>query len=57
MLLVGISIYLKSAMKYKFLNLNTYLPDILYLREQGSEDPWLFFEAKRGVRTKMFGKR
>jgi len=28
----------------------------LYLREQGWEDQWLFFEAKRGSRAKTFGK-
>jgi len=32
-------------------------PDILYLREQGYEDPWLLFEAKRGPREKKFGKQ
>jgi len=29
--------------------LDNYHPDALYLREQGYEDPWLFFEAKRGT--------
>ena len=28
----------------------------LYLREQGCEDLWLFFEAKMGPRAKKFGK-
>jgi hypothetical protein len=32
-----------------------YHPDILYLREQGCEDPLLFFEAKRGPRANKFG--
>ena len=31
--------YLKSVLKYKFLILDTYRPDILYLREQGCEVP------------------
>jgi hypothetical protein len=56
MLLVGI-IYLKSVLRYKFLILITYLPETPYLREQEREDPRLFFEAKRGLRAKMFGKR
>jgi hypothetical protein len=54
MLLVCISIYLK-VLRYKYLIVGTYRPDTL--REQGREDPWLFFEAKRGPRTKKFGKR
>jgi hypothetical protein len=52
MLMVGVSINLKSVMRYKFLILNNYLPDTLYLREQGCEDPWLFFEVKKGLRGK-----
>jgi hypothetical protein len=34
------------------------MPDIrtLYLREQGVEDKWLLFEAKRGPRAKQYGK-
>jgi len=46
MLLEFIRSYLKSALKYKYLILDTHLPDILYIREQGCEDPWLFFEQK-----------
>jgi len=30
--------------------LDTYHPDIPPLGEQRSEDPWLFFESKRGPR-------
>jgi hypothetical protein len=30
--------------------------DRLYLREQGCEDQWLFFEAIRGPRAGKFGK-
>jgi len=44
MLLVGIRIYLKSLIRYKLLILNICLPNTLYVREQGCEDPGLFFE-------------
>jgi hypothetical protein len=27
-----------------------------YIREQGCEDPWLFFEARRGQRAEGFAK-
>jgi len=40
MLLVCISIYLKSVLRYTFLILDTYHPDTIYVREQGREDPW-----------------
>jgi len=43
-------------MRYTFLILDTYLPDIQYLCEQGFEVPWLFLEAKRGPRAKKLGK-
>ena len=56
MLLVCISIYLKSVLRYNVLILDTHHPDTLYWREQWCEDPWLFFEAKRGPRAKKFGK-
>jgi hypothetical protein len=46
MLLVCISSLLTLVLKYKFLILDTYHTDSLYLRQQGCEDPWLFFEAK-----------
>jgi len=36
--------------------LNTNHLDNLYLFEQRYEDPWLFFEAKRGPQAKKFGK-
>ena len=36
-------------------NLYTYHPDTVYLHEQGYEDPWLFFEAKRCPREKSLG--
>ena len=48
MLPACISSYLKSVLRYKFLILDTYKPDTLYLREQGCEGTWLFLEAKRG---------
>jgi hypothetical protein len=28
----------------------------LYLREEGCEDPWLFFKARMGPQAKTFGK-
>jgi len=56
MIPVRISSCAKSVLKYKYLILDTYHPDTLYLRKQGLEDPWLFFEAKRGPRTKQFEK-
>jgi len=43
MLMVCICSYLKSVLKYKYLILDTYFPNTLYLREQGCEDPWLFY--------------
>ena len=55
MLLECIRSYLKSVLRQKFI-LDTYHPDILNIREQGFEDPWLFFKAKRGLRIKKFGK-
>jgi len=39
MLLVCIRNYLKSILIYKFLMLDTYHPNIPYLRQQGCEDP------------------
>jgi hypothetical protein len=48
--------YLKSVLRYKYLILDTHHPDSLYLREQGCEDLWLFFKAKRGPRGQKFGK-
>jgi hypothetical protein len=41
----------KSVLRYNVLILDTYHPDTLYLREQRCENPWLFFEAKRGPRA------
>jgi len=55
-LLVFILSYLKSVLRNTFLILDTCHPDTLYLHEQGSEDSWLFFEARRGPRVKKFGK-
>jgi hypothetical protein len=37
---------MKSVLRCKFLILDTYHLDTLYLFEQRCEDPWLFFEAK-----------
>jgi hypothetical protein len=51
--------YVFVAIKTNFWDTNVYfcIPIIrtVYLREQGCEDPWLFFEAKRGPRAKEFG--
>jgi len=44
--LVCIRSYLKLVLRYTCLILDIYHPDTLFLREQGCEDPWLFFEAK-----------
>jgi hypothetical protein len=52
MLLVCIRSYLKAAVKYTFLILDTYYPDIQYLLEKRCEDPLLFFEAKRSPPAK-----
>jgi len=35
--------------------LGTYHLDTLYLLEQGCEDPWLLYEAKRGPWGKRLG--
>jgi hypothetical protein len=56
MLLVCIRSYLILVLRYKYLILDTCHLETLYLRERGCEDPWLFFEAKRGPREKKFGK-
>ena len=53
MLLLCICSYLKSGLWYKFLILETCHPDT-YLCEQGCEDPWLFFEANRSPREKVW---
>jgi hypothetical protein len=45
--LVCIPSYLKSFPEYKFLILDAYHPYTLYLRQQGCEDLWLFFEAEK----------
>jgi hypothetical protein len=50
--MIRIGSYLKSVLRYKFFILDTYHPDILCLREQGCEDPWLFCENKEGLRAK-----
>jgi hypothetical protein len=55
MLLLCISSYLKSVLGHKFLILDTCHQDILYLREQGCGDPWLFFEVKRDPQAKRLG--
>ena len=52
-LVTGTPKYLKSFPRYKFLFWNTYHPNTLYLREEGCEDRWLFFEAQRGPLPKQ----
>jgi hypothetical protein len=47
MLLVCIRNYLQSVLKYKFL-LWILILRTVYLREQGYDNPRLFFKAKRG---------
>jgi len=47
----------KSVLRYIFLILDARRLDALYLREQGCEDPWLFFETKRGQLAKTFVKK
>jgi len=48
--------YVKSVLRYKFVILDTYHPDTLYLRQQGCEGPRLFFEATRVPRGKRVGE-
>jgi hypothetical protein len=52
-LMVCIRSYLKLVLRYKFVILDTYHPETV--REQGCEDPWLFFEDNRGSVSKSFG--
>jgi len=50
-------IHIRSEIRTsKFLIVGTYHPDTLYIREQGCEDPWSFFEARRSPRAKKCGK-
>jgi hypothetical protein len=49
MLLVCIHSIIKSVLRYKFLILDTYHPDTLYLYEQGYENLWLLFKDERGT--------
>ena len=55
MLLLCIHGYLKSVLIYKFLILDIYDLDTVYLQEQGREDLWLFFKAKMDQQAKRFG--
>ena len=45
---------LKSVLRFKFVILCIYQPGTLYLREQGFEDPWIFFEAQWRSVSKTF---
>jgi len=51
-LLVWIRSYLKSILRYQFLILDTYHPNTLYVHQEGCEDPWLNYEARRCPRAK-----
>ena len=44
-----------SKISFLFLILDIYDLDTLYLHEQGCEDLWLFFKAKRSVSKKSWG--
>jgi hypothetical protein len=57
MLVVFIGSYRKSVLIYTFLMLDSRRLDALYLNEQGCEDPWLFFEHKRGRLAITFVKK
>jgi predicted RNA-binding Zn-ribbon protein involved in translation (DUF1610 family) len=39
--------YLTSVLIHEYLIFDTYHPDTSYLREQGCEDPWLFFRSHK----------
>ena len=56
MLQLYISLCLKSFLRYKCLISDTGHPDTLYVRQQGCEEPWLFFEAKMGPANKKVCK-
>jgi hypothetical protein len=45
-LLLWIRSYLQSVLRRKFLILDIFHPDTPYVRQQGCEDPWLFFKEK-----------
>ena len=55
MLPVRFRSYQTSVLRHILLILDTYRPDTKRLREQGCENPWLFFEAKMGPRSKRLG--
>lgn len=55
MLLVSIRRHLISLLRHKYLILAPIIRT-LYLCEQGSEEPWLFFKAKRSPRVEKSGK-
>lgn len=55
-LLVGIRNHLKSVLRYKFLILGTFHPDILYLRQQGCEDFVIFRSQKEFASKNVWEK-
>ena len=46
--MVCVGIRLKLVLRHELLIFDTYHPATGYLRAEGYENPWLFFEAKRG---------
>jgi len=44
-----------NEIRYKFLILATYRPDILNVREQGCKDPWLCWEPKGICQQRSLG--
>ena len=55
MLLMCISIYLKSYLRHKLLILDAYHLDRLFLCEHGCDNPWLFFKTKWGPWARQLG--
>ena len=53
MLSVYIGGFQKSVLRCKFLILNIYHLDALYLGQKGCKDSWLYFEAKRESACKI----
>jgi hypothetical protein len=44
----------EMSTEYEYLISDSYQPDALCFCEQGCEDPWLFFEVKKGPQRKYF---
>jgi hypothetical protein len=56
MILVCMRRYLKSLLRYRCLTLDTYHPNILYLREKNLRIRGYFSKPKRAREQKKFGK-